>query len=361
MARRTFEMTDVVEILVHWYAGRSISEVSTSLNVDRKTIRKYIAPAVAAGMSPGGPVLSAQDWSMLVSGWFPQLVDTRLRQVTWPQIGGHRDYIVAMLKAGVTQATIHQRLRDERGLEVSLASLKRYVAANLPEEVRRDQVVVLRDPVDAGEEAQVDWGHLGWWPDPATGRRRKVWAFVMVLACSRHMFMKPMLSMDQRAWTEAHVDAFAFFGGVPRRIVPDNLKTGVDKPDLYDPKINRSYGELAEHYGVIIDPARRGRARDKARVERPMPYVRDSFWPAGKPTSPPWWRCRAPGWRGRGTRPGSGTAGRWTVPPRRRCSPRSRPVRCRRGGSCWPPGADPRSGPTFTPGWGRRSTRCRGG
>jgi hypothetical protein len=145
-------------------------------------------------------------------------------------------------------------------------------------QVRRDEVVVLRDPVDAGEEAQIDYGHLGWWVDPGTGRRRKVWAFVMVLCCSRHMFVRPTLTMDQRAWTEAHVEAFAFFGGVVRRIVPDNLRTGVDKPDLYDPKINRSYAELAEHYGVLVDPARVRKPRDKARVERPMPYVRDSFW-----------------------------------------------------------------------------------
>jgi hypothetical protein len=100
----------------------------------------------------------------------------------------------------------------------------------------------------------------------------------MVMACSRHMFVRPVLTMDQRAWTQAHVEAFAFFGGVPRRLVPDNLRTGVDKPDLYDPKINRSYAELAEHYGALVDPARARKPRDKARIERPMPYIRDSFW-----------------------------------------------------------------------------------
>jgi transposase len=280
MARRTFDVVDVTEIFIHWHAGRSISEVSASLGVDRKTIRKYLAPAVAAGIAPGGPAMTTREWAALVVGWFPQLADTKLRQVTWPQIGRHRDYITEMLKAGVTQATIHQRLRDEHGLSASVASLKRYVAANLPEEVRRDRVVVLRDEADTppGEEAQIDYGHLGYWLDPVSGKRRRVWAFVMVLACSRHMFVRPVLTMDQRAWTEAHLEAFAFFGGVPRRLVPDNLRTGVDKPDLYDPKINRSYAELAAHYGVLVDPARRGKPRDKARIERPMPYLRDSFW-----------------------------------------------------------------------------------
>jgi transposase len=280
MARRTFDVVDVTEIFTHWYAGRSISELSVSLGVDRKTIRKYLAPAVAAGLTPGGPVMSRQDWAELTTRWFPQLADTRLRQVTWPQIAVFHEYIAEHLKAGVTQATIHQRLRDEHDLTASVASLKRYVAANMAEQVRRDRVVVLRDETDfpAGEEAQIDYGHLGSWTDPATGKQRRVWAFAMVMACSRHMFVRPVLTMDQRAWTEAHVEAFEFFGGVPRRLVPDNLSTGVDKPDLYDPKINRSYAELAEHYGALVDPARSRKPRDKARIERPMPYIRDSFW-----------------------------------------------------------------------------------
>ena len=186
---------------------------------------------------------------------------------------------MAQLEARVTVATIHQRLRDERGLAVSVASLRRYVAANLPEEVRRAQVRVLSlHPAEAGEQAQIDYGLLGRWADPVTGRVRAIWAFAMVLCCSRYLFVRPVITMDQRAWTECHVAAFAFFGGVPARLVPDNLKTGVDRPDLYDPRINRSYAELAAHYGCLIDPARSRKPRDKAQVERPMPYIRDSFW-----------------------------------------------------------------------------------
>ena len=80
MARRSFTVVDVTEILIHWYAGRSLSEVSDSLNVDRKTIRKYVAAALAAGMAPGGAALSAAAWAALVTGWFPHLTDTTLRQ-----------------------------------------------------------------------------------------------------------------------------------------------------------------------------------------------------------------------------------------------------------------------------------------
>jgi transposase len=296
MARRTFDVIDIVEILVHWQAGRSQHEIADSLRVDRKTIRRYTAPAVVAGMVPGEPARSRAEWVELVRGWFPHLVDTRLRQVTWPAIEVHRDYVVAQLELGVTAATIHQRLRDEHRLDVSVASFRRWVRANLPEELRRSAVRVLRPTPPPGQEAQVDYGRLGRWLDPTTGKPVTVWAFVMVLCCSRHMFVYPVVRMDQRAWTEAHVEAFRFLGGVPARIVPDNLKTGVDRPDLYDPKLNRSYAELAEHYGVLIDPARAGRARDKAQVERPMPYVRDSFWRGRQFISLPQMRTDARRW-----------------------------------------------------------------
>jgi transposase len=297
MARRTFDVIDVAEILVHWHAGRSLSEMAGSLGVDRKTLRKYVAPAVAAGIAPGGPAKSEGEWHELVREWFPELADTRLRQVTWPAIAEHHDYITAQMKAGVRMSTVHQRLRDERGLAASVASFRRYVNANVPEEARRSQVTVWNPhPAEAGEQAQIDYGQLGRWPDPVSGKLRTVWAFVMVLAYSRHMFVRPVLTMDQRAWTECNTAAFEFFGGAPARLVPDNLKTGVDKPDLYDPKVNRSYAEMAAHYGCLIDPARALKPRDKARVERPMPYVRDSFWRGREFASLPQMQAEAARW-----------------------------------------------------------------
>jgi transposase len=237
------------------------------------------------------------EWSERVRGWFPELTDTALRQVTWPEIAKHHDYITVQLKAGVTAATVHQRLRDEHGLAVSVASFRRYVRANVAEETLRSRVTVLA-PGEAtpGEVAEIDYGRLGSWVDPASGKRCTVWAFVLVLAASRHLFVKPVVKMDQHAWTVAHVEAFAFFGGVPARLVPDNLKTGVDRPDLYDPKINRSYAELAAHYGVLIDPARKQKPKDKPHVERHIPYVRDSFWRGRQFTSPAQMQADAVRW-----------------------------------------------------------------
>jgi transposase len=107
---------------------------------------------------------------------------------------------------------------------------------------------------------------LGRWRDPATDKIRRVWGFMMVLAFSRLMFLRPVLSMDEQSWVHSHVLAFEFFGGVPARVVPDNLKTGVIKPDLYDPLINKAFGEFAAHYDCLIDPARVKKPRDKVLV-----------------------------------------------------------------------------------------------
>jgi hypothetical protein len=278
MGRRSFDVVDLTELFVHWEAGRSQVQIGESLNLDRKTIRKYLAPAVADGLVPGGPPAGEQVWAQRIAEWFPGLSDGRLRQVTWPEIEAHRDYIVKQLAEDVTVSTISSRLIAEKGLAASRSSVRRWIVANLAEEAARSRASVPRGPVDPGSEARIDYGKLGSWTDPATGTRHTIQAFVMVLACSRLIFVRPVIRMDQTSWCESHVEAFAFFGGVPARLVPDNLKTGVDRPDLYDPRINRAYAELAVHYGVIPDPARAFKPKDKPRVERAMPYVRDSFW-----------------------------------------------------------------------------------
>ena len=277
MTRRSFTVIDIVEILVHWSAGRKDSEVARSLGVDRGTVAKYTAKAKSEGYVPGGEQLPVQRWAELAHAWFPKLVDPRQRSLTHATIDAHRSEIAQMLKTN-TATTVHQRLRDEHGLKVGISSFRRYIWRELPEENLRNIATPPRPEVPAGEEGQVDYGYLGTWFDPLAERARRVWAFVIVLACSRYMFVRPVLSMDQRAWTACHVEAFRFFGGAPRRLVSDNLKTGVIKPDIYDPLLNRSYAELAAHYNCLVDPARALKPKDKPRVERQMPYVRDSMW-----------------------------------------------------------------------------------
>lgn len=269
-------MIDVVEILQHWHAGRPKLVLSASLGVDPKTVRKYVAPAEAEGIRPlDGLVLDRAGWTAKVAVWFPELTDATARSSTWPVLEAKRELIATMLTTN-TVATVHQRLRDEHGLKVSVTSFRRYVWQAFPDR-KQIEVRVPRPPVPPGE-AQIDYGYLGRWLDPVANKVRRVWAFVVVLACSRHMFVRPVLSMDQTSWVAAHLAAWEFFGCVPHRLVTDNLKTGVIRADLYDPRLNRGYAEMAAHYGCLIDPARAEKPRDKPRVERQMPYVRDSYW-----------------------------------------------------------------------------------
>jgi transposase len=277
MARRQFQVIDIVEVLQHWHAGRAKAVVATSLGLDRKTVRKYVSAAENAGFAPGGEPLSRTQWVEHVNEWFPELTKARVRSRTFEVINVHRSLIEEMLATN-TVATVHQRLRDEHGLGVGVTSFRLYVAEEFAEEKARSRVTVWRPEVPPGEEAQIDYGILGSWSDPSTGKVHRIWAFVMILAFSRHMFVRPVIRMDEQSWVAAHVAAFAYFNGAPARLVPDNLATGVTKSDLYDPLINRAYAELAAHYGCLVDPARVRRPKDKPRVERPMPYVRDSFW-----------------------------------------------------------------------------------
>ena len=135
-----------------------------------------------------------------------------------------------------------------RSLGVCRATVRKYVYAAESRGYHQG------DPPPA-EEAQIDFGYLGMWQDPKTGKRYRLWAFALILSFSRHMFVRVVTRMDQREWLMCHTSAFEFFGGAPKRIVPDNLKSGIIKADLYDPKFNQGYEELAHHYGIIIDPA----------------------------------------------------------------------------------------------------------
>jgi transposase len=269
---------DVVEILQHWYAGRPKREVARSLGVHRETVLKYVRPAEREGIVPGGPLVSPAEWQQRARRWFPHLYDSSVARPSYPLISIYHEEIKRLLDAGVPMAVIHQRLSDDSGLTSSVASLRRYVRLYLPAQVHRDEVVIWRPDVEAGAEAQVDYCYLGMWDDPVSGRRRRVWGFSMVMSYSRHLFLYPVLKMDQAAWNDVHIAAFSFFSGCPARIVLDNLRAGVLSPDLYDPKINRAYSELASYYQVLVDPARVAHPKDKPRIEAVQGYARNSFF-----------------------------------------------------------------------------------
>lgn len=269
-------MRDIDEILAYWHEVGSIQRTARSLGVDRRTVRKYIAKARERGYVPGSSP-PPEGWRAFVLETMAESVQRRQATEAMSRIAALHQEVVEGLER-TTAATVWQRLRDERGLRVSLTSFYRYIQRNLSQGKRGKGITIRRDEVAPGEVVEVDFGTLGFWWDPAARKRRRVYAFIMVLGHSRHMFVGITLSIDQRAWVQAHIEAFEFFGGVPHRVVLDNLKSGVLKADIYDPKFNRTYEELSRHYGFVVDPARVRTPREKPVVERMVPYVRGSFW-----------------------------------------------------------------------------------
>jgi transposase len=205
------------------------------------------------------------------------LADPATRSQVFVEIARFHPQIVTGLTTN-SATTVWQRLHDEQGLQASLRSFRRYLDRLVPEHQAQPQVTVRRDDPPPGEEAQIDYGYLSTWTDPSTSKRLRLWAFLMVLSQSRHTFLHVVSSLNQRSWLQAHIAAFSFFGGAPVRLVVDNLKTGVLRPDLYDPQLNRSYEQLARYYGTLVDPCRSGQPKDKPRVEKMIQYVRDSFF-----------------------------------------------------------------------------------
>src|SRR2546427_36459 len=120
--------------------------ISVSSGPGRRAGRKCRAPAEAAGLVPGGPGLSRAEWAELVRQWFPGLVEARARSLTFPVIEPFRDRIGEMLKTNTVQ-TVWQRLHDEEGLAVSIASFRRFVTSELAEQAAQDKVTVPRPEV----------------------------------------------------------------------------------------------------------------------------------------------------------------------------------------------------------------------
>jgi hypothetical protein len=109
--------------------------------------------------------------------------------------------------------------------------------------------------------------------DRLTGEIRKAQIFVAVLGASSFTFAHASWTQALPDWIDAHVRALEAIGGVPHLLVPDNTKTAVIKACLYDPQVNRTYAEMAAHYGTVIPPARPRRPRDKAKVEQAVLIV----------------------------------------------------------------------------------------
>jgi len=193
-------------------------------------------------------------------------------------VSDHAERIAQLWNAGAGPRAIYDRLRLDHGdaLQGSYWAVKRFCARLEQSKPVQPGDVAIPVETAPGEVAQVDFGYAGMFIDPKTGKLRKAWVFVLVLAFSRHMFAK--LVFDQRSvtWQQLHVEAIHWFGGVFLVVVPDNLKSAIVCAAFglgSEPGINRSYAEVARHYGFQIDPTPPFAPQKKGKVERSVQYV----------------------------------------------------------------------------------------
>jgi transposase len=197
-------------------------------------------------------------------------------------LDGHMGWMQALLESepGITAARIHAML-VERGVKAGTSTIREHVARLRPKATK----AYLTLHFQPGECAQVDWGRAG--VVEIEGTRRNLSLFVMVLAHSRMLYAELCLSEKMECWLAAHCRAFEYFGGVPQKVMHDNLKTAVIRHDAgTNPVFNPRYLDLARHYGFEPVACTPYRPNQKGRVENGVGYIRRAFL-CGRPLEHP--------------------------------------------------------------------------
>ncbi len=229
--------------------GVSISEIARVTGHDRKTIRGVVQ----------GPVIAA-----------PQVRKARASKL---------DPFVPYLERRIAEGVLNcNKLWEEirlQGYEGGKSLLKSFVQ---PYRAARRVEATVRFETEPGEQAQVDWGSFGFIEHH--GRRRRLYAFVMTLGWSRTMYVEFTTSTDTTTWLRCHVHAWHYFGGVPRVVLHDNLKTAVlERGAEGSIHWNPRYLDLADYYGFSLRACQPYRAQTKGKVESGIRYLRGNFWP----------------------------------------------------------------------------------
>lgn len=253
-------MIKLKEILrLKYEAGLSLRQIALCLSLSTGVISKYLQRAEAAGL-----------------GWpLPDdMTDTQLQGRLQPG----RKYQASPEMAEPDFIAIEQELK-QKGMTRQLL-WEEYVQAHpdnhysysrftvLFKRWRHHQQLSMRQHHRVGEKLFVDYcGPTLPVVNPDTGEIRQAQVFVAVLGASSYTYAEATWSQSLPDWVGSHVRAFEFYGGLPERVVPDNLKSAVSKPCRYDPDINPTYQQMAKHYGVAVVPARPYKPKDKAKAE----------------------------------------------------------------------------------------------
>ena len=266
---------DVREIVRQLQLNQTDRAIARALDVDRKTVGRYRAWAAEQGLLDK-PLPSPGELQRLLSETLSGSPPPQNESSAEP----FRELVRQLRNRKVEIAAIHQRLR-ERGYTGSYSSVRRFVSRLEPPQPD----VVVRVETKPGEEAQVDFGYAGKMLDD-DGALRKAWAFVMTLSWSRHQYLEFVFDQKIETWLCLHRNALAFFGGVPERIVPDNLKAAIVRACWHEPQAQQAYRECAEHYGFLIRPCQPGKPEHKGKVEQGgVHYVKRNFLGGREPTA----------------------------------------------------------------------------
>jgi transposase len=253
-------MRKVKEVLrLRFGLGLQQNQIARSCAIGQATVHRYLQKAAAAGLT----------WPL------PEDVDDRrLEELLFPAPPRPSQSVRPLPDF----AEVRRQLQTHKHLTLQLIweeyrqtqsdgyGYSRF--CELYDRWHRNQDVVLRQEHRAGEKLFVDWaGDPIPLYDPRTGEMQPAWLFVAVLGASTYTFARAAVSQDLGNWVECHVAAFEYCQGTPRLVVPDNPRTAVNRACRYEPDLNRTYHEMALHYGVAVMPARPRKPRDKAKVE----------------------------------------------------------------------------------------------
>lgn len=259
MAKERLSMRKIKEVLrLYFEHQQSIRQIAKSCTIARSTVQEYLHRAEQAGVT--WPLPEEMDDAALENRLFPPqaLIPQEKRQM--PSL----EYLhQERKKKGVTLTLLWHEYKQANpdGYQYSqFCELYRQWSKTLD--------VCLRQEYRAGEKLFVDYaGQTIPIQDPLTGETREAYLFVAALGASNYTFAEASLDQTLFSWIQSHVHAFEFFGGIPEILIPDNLKTGVTHPCRYEPDLNPTYQDLAEHYGTVVIPARVAKPKDKAKVE----------------------------------------------------------------------------------------------
>lgn len=271
-------MHEIREVLRLWLRGEGQRSVARHSAVDRKTVRRYVEAAVASGLDRDGGEgqLTDELIGQVCERVRPHRADGHGQ--AWATLAANHDHLKTWLvKEGLTVVKAHDLLA-RRGVVVPQRTLHRYALEVLGVGRSARTTTVRVADGEPGSELQVDFGKMGLIAEGDSGRRRVVWALIFTACYSRHCFVWLSLRQTTEAVIAGFEAAWAFFGGVFAVVIPDNTSAIVEHADPLNPRFNQAFVEYAQARGFVVDPARVRTPTDKPRVERVVPFVRQSMF-----------------------------------------------------------------------------------